>query len=68
MKTKTLTTEQALYCANIFNDYFGKFNRIDQYMRDQKLSQISDVPGHTLTPETAPGLSGRTNLSCFTLI
>jgi len=44
MKTKTLTTEQALYCANIFNDYFGKFSRIDQYMRDQKLSQISDVP------------------------
>jgi hypothetical protein len=37
---KTLTKEQALYCANIFNDYFGKFNRIDQYMRDQKLSQL----------------------------
>ena len=37
---KTLTKEQALYCANIFNDYFSQFDRIDQYMRDQKLSQL----------------------------
>ena len=41
---KTLNEEQALYCANIFNNYFGQFNRIDEYMRDQKLSQIKDVP------------------------
>lgn len=44
MKMKTLTNDQALYCANIFNDYFEKFSRIDEYMRDQKLSQIGDVP------------------------
>ena len=37
---KTLNKEQALYCANIFNDYFSQFDRIDQYMRDQKLSQL----------------------------
>ena len=41
---KTLTNDQALHCANIFNDYFEKFSRIDEYMRDQKLSQIVDVP------------------------
>jgi hypothetical protein len=52
---KTLTKEQALYCANIFNDYFGQFDRIDQYMRDQKLSQLdatvsASLPG--MGPET----------------
>ena len=41
---KTLNTEQAIYCANIFNNYFGQFNSITQYMRDQKLAQISNVP------------------------
>lgn len=38
-----LNTEQALHCANIFNDYFGQFNRIDEYMRDQKLAQIQSI-------------------------
>ena len=41
---KTLTKEEALHCANIFNDYFGQFNRIDQYMRDQKMAQIETIP------------------------
>ena len=41
---KTLDREQALYVANIFSDYFDKFNRIDQYMRDQKMAQIETIP------------------------
>ena len=41
---KTLDREQALHCANIFNDYFGQFDRIDQYMRDQKMAQIETLP------------------------
>lgn len=41
---KTLTKEQALYCAKIFKDYFGSFNRIDDYMRDQKLASIQNIP------------------------
>ena len=41
---KTLDREQALHCANIFNDYFGQFERIDQYMRDQKMAQIESLP------------------------
>lgn len=41
---KTLSREQALHCANIFNDYFGQFDRIDQYMRDQKMAQIESLP------------------------
>jgi hypothetical protein len=38
------TTEQAQHCAKIFIDYFEKFDRIDEYMRDQKLSQLSSDP------------------------
>ena len=41
---KTLNREQALHVANIFSDYFDKFNRIDQYMRDQKMAQIETIP------------------------
>ena len=49
---KTLTKEEALHCANIFNDYFGQFSRIDQYMRDQKMAQIDTIP----TPLPGMGL------------
>ena len=41
---KTLDREEALHCANVFNNYFGQFSRIDQYMRDQKMAQIETIP------------------------
>jgi len=41
---KNLSKEQALHCAGVFNDYFGQFSRIDQYMRDQKMAQIEALP------------------------
>ena len=47
---KTLSEEQALHVASIFNDYFGQFSRIDHYMRDQKMSQIEALP------TTLPGM------------
>ena len=47
---KTLSNEQALHCADIFNNYFGQFSRIDQYMRDQKMAQIDALP------TTLPGM------------
>ena len=50
--TKTLDREEALHCANVFNNYFGQFNRIDQYMRDQKMAQIDTIP----TPLPGMGL------------
>ena len=28
---------KTLHCADVFNNYFGQFSRIDQYMRDQKM-------------------------------
>jgi hypothetical protein len=40
----SLNREQALHCAKVFEDYFGDFNRIDEYMRDQKLNALSEMP------------------------
>ena len=54
---QTLTTDQALYCSDIFNNYFGQFNRIDQYMRDQKMSQLNDTISASL-----PGMGPETEI------
>mgnify|MGYP003334563611 FL=1 len=40
----SLNREQALHCAKVFSDYFDKFERIDDYMRDEKLSALSERP------------------------
>jgi hypothetical protein len=37
-----LTKDQAVYCANIYSQYFDKFERIDDYIRDQKLNSLSE--------------------------
>jgi len=37
-----LTQEQSKVCYQIFTDYFGKFDTIEDYMREQKLSSLSD--------------------------
>lgn len=39
-----LTKEDALVCSKAFHDYFSNFDRIDEYMRDQKLNSLSDIP------------------------
>jgi hypothetical protein len=39
-----LTKEQAIKCANVFSDYFDKFGRIDEYMREQKLAAMAERP------------------------
>jgi hypothetical protein len=39
-----LDRQQALHCAQVFEDYFGNFNRIDEYMREQKLTALADRP------------------------
>ena len=38
----TLSKDQAIHCANVFSDYFDKFGRIDEYMREQKLASMSE--------------------------
>ena len=40
----SLSKEQAIHCAGVFSDYFDKFERIDDYIRDQKLNSLSERP------------------------
>jgi len=39
-----LTKDQAIHCANVFSNYFDRFARIDEYIRDQKLNSLSERP------------------------
>jgi len=41
---KTLTKEQALHCADMFKNYFNNFSSIDEYMRDQKIVSVQNIP------------------------
>ena len=45
-----LTFDDAVHCAKAFEDYFGNFNRIDEYMRDQKLNSLAELPSNPLYP------------------
>jgi len=51
-----ITKEQALYGAKAFSDYFDRFESIADYMRDQKLNAVSDMP------VGLPGLGPETDL------
>lgn len=44
------TKDDAIHCAKVFQDYFGSFDRIDEYMRDQKLNSLADLPTNPLFP------------------
>ena len=46
----SLTKEDAVYISKIFEDYFGNFDRIDEYMRDQKLASLAELPTNPLFP------------------
>jgi hypothetical protein len=45
-----LSFDDALHCAKVFEEYFGNFNRVDEYMRDQKLASLADLPSNPLFP------------------
>jgi hypothetical protein len=40
-----------LYCAKAFNDYFANFGDIEQYMRDEKLKSVAQLPSSLFPPE-----------------
>ena len=46
-----LSKEDAIHCAKAFHDYFGNFERIDEYMRDQKLNSLEEIPTSLFPPE-----------------
>jgi len=45
-----LEFSDAVHCAKVFEDYFGNFDRIDEYMRDQKLNSLAELPSNPLFP------------------
>ena len=45
-----LSKDDAIHCAKVFEDYFGNFERIDDYMRDQKLASLSEMSANPLFP------------------
>ena len=46
-----LEREDALYCAKAFKDYFGGINSIEEYMREEKLNQVKNLPSSLFPPE-----------------
>jgi len=46
-----LSSEQAIWVADQFIDYYSKFNRIDDYLRFVKNSRIMDSSGKLFGPE-----------------
>ena len=46
----SLSKEDAIYVSSIFENYFGNFHSIDEYMRDQKLGTLSDISSNSLFP------------------
>ena len=42
--------DDAIYVSSVFEDYFGNFERIDQYMKDQKINSLSGMNINTLFP------------------
>jgi hypothetical protein len=45
-----LSKEDGIHVAKVFQDYFGNFGRIDDYMRDQKLASLSEISINPLFP------------------
>ena len=46
-----LTREQALHCSKVFNDYFSNIGSTEEYMRDEKLKNLSTMPSSLFPPE-----------------
>jgi hypothetical protein len=46
-----LEREDALVCAKAFADYFGDITSIEQYMRDEKLKNLDNIPSSLFPPE-----------------
>jgi len=46
-----LTREDALHCAKVFDDYFSNTSNIEQYMREEKLKSVAELPMSLFPPE-----------------
>jgi hypothetical protein len=39
-----ISRENGLYCAKAFHDYFSNIGSTEEYMRDEKLKNVADIP------------------------
>ena len=46
-----LTKEDGIYISKVFQDYYGSFDRIDDYMREQKMEQLEKLSTSLFPPE-----------------
>jgi len=46
-----LTREQALHCSKVFHDYFSNIGSTEEYMRDEKIKNLEDLPSSLFPPE-----------------
>jgi len=46
-----LTREQALHCSKTFHDYFSNIGSTEEYMRDEKLKNLDNLPSSLFPPE-----------------
>ena len=46
-----LTRDDALHCAKVFADYFSNTANIEQYMREEKLKSVAEIPFSLFPPE-----------------
>jgi len=46
-----LTRDQALHCSKVFNDYFSNIGSTEEYMRDEKLKNLDNLPSSLFPPE-----------------
>ena len=46
-----LTREQALHCSKTFHDYFSNIRSTEEYMRDEKLKNLDNLPSSLFPPE-----------------
>lgn len=46
-----LNTEQALHCSKVFHDYFSNMGSTEEYMRDEKLKSVAELPSSLFPPE-----------------
>ena len=46
-----LTREQSLHCSKTFHDYFSNIGSTEEYMRDEKLKNLENIPSSLFPPE-----------------
>ena len=46
-----LNREQALHVSKVFNDYFSNIGSTEEYMRDEKLKNLDNLPSSLFPPE-----------------